>query len=98
MTETSELKETLIVALNAFLEREMSYDARAKLFEEIISRFVAHNPVESQVKNMFDAFLEGIISPKHKAIFWGDRLLSLDKSAGFLNNPSCLRNYESIRG
>jgi O-methyltransferase len=46
---------------------------------------------------MFDAVLWEIIAPKH-TIFWGDRLLSLDKAAGFLENPSFLRSYETIRG
>lgn len=97
MTGTSELGDALSAALNSFLEQEESYDNRAGVFNEIVSKFAAHNPVASQVKDMFDAVLWEIIAPKH-AVFWGDRLLSLDKAAGFLENPSFLRSYETIRG
>jgi hypothetical protein len=97
MTGTSELGDALSAALDSFLEEETSYENRASAFKEITSRFAAHNPVASQVKDMFDAVLWEIIAPKH-TIFWGDRLLSLDKAAGFLENPSFLRSYETIRG
>jgi O-methyltransferase len=34
----------------------------------------------------------------HHRIFWGDQLLTLDKSAGFLDDPQFLKTYKAIRG
>jgi len=34
-----------------------------------------------------DAFFQKVIKPFSKSYFWGDRLLTLDKSKGFLNDP-----------
>jgi hypothetical protein len=34
----------------------------------------------------------------HLSVFWGDRLLTLDKSAGFLNDPDFVAAIQSIRG
>src|SRR5450631_1077802 len=69
----------VVTALNAFFKREPSYDKRNELFAALIARFVAHNPVESQVKAMFNAVLDKIVAPMHHSIFWGDRMLTLDK-------------------
>ncbi len=38
------------------------------------------------------------IAPQHHSIFWGDRLLTLDKSAGFLDEPSFRRAFDAVRG
>ena len=34
----------------------------------------------------------------HRRVFWGDRMLTLDKSAGFLDDPRFLEAYKAIRG
>lgn len=36
---------------------------------------------------IFDAVLASAVVPHHRSVFWGDRLLTLDKSAGFKDNP-----------
>ena len=36
---------------------------------------------------IFDAVLYGVVRPYHQNVFWGDRLLTLDKTAGFLAEP-----------
>src|ERR1700681_4140601 len=36
---------------------------------------------------IFDAVLYGVVRPYHQNVFWGDRLLTLDKTAGFLSEP-----------
>jgi O-methyltransferase len=36
---------------------------------------------------IFDLALCGVVRPYHQAVFWGDRLLTLDKAAGFLSEP-----------
>lgn len=43
-------------------------------------------------------FINDDISSKHQSLFWGDRLLSLDKSAGFLSDPDFFSAFKSIRG
>jgi hypothetical protein len=37
---------------------------------------------------VFDCVLFSIVKPYHQSVFWGDRLLTLDKSAGFLTEPA----------
>ena len=39
-----------------------------------------------------------VLSKDHKSIFWGDRLLTLDKSAGFLDNSKFRAAFDKIRG
>ncbi|MGE3304321.1 MAG: hypothetical protein AB7M12_14545, partial [Hyphomonadaceae bacterium] len=39
-----------------------------------------------------------LLTRDHRSVFWGDRLLSLDKSAGFLEEPSFRAAYAAIRG
>jgi hypothetical protein len=36
---------------------------------------------------IFDLVLYGVVRPYHQSVFWGDRLLTLDKTAGFLSEP-----------
>ena len=36
---------------------------------------------------IFDLVLAGVVRPYHQNVFWGDRLLTLDKTAGFLGEP-----------
>ena len=88
----------VLVALDAFLKREQSYEARSKLFAASVSRFAQHNPVQSQVKVMFGAFLEKIIAPLHHSVFWGDRMLTLDKAAGFFEEEAFRRSYQAVHG
>jgi hypothetical protein len=48
--------------------------------------------VRSRVRHLsaqiFDLTLRTLVRPFHHGLFWGDRLLTLDKSAGFLADPS----------
>jgi O-methyltransferase len=89
---------TVVGTLDAFLEKELSYDKRDELFAALVSRFAAHNPVESQVKAMFDAVLTKIVAPMHGSVFWGDRMLTLDKAAGFFDDATFRHHYEVVRG
>ena len=47
-----------------------------------------------------DEFNEAVdrIVPDHASVFWGDRLLTLDKSAGFLEDEKFKRAFAEIRG
>jgi O-methyltransferase len=46
----------------------------------------------------FNSVIEDTLKQDHKAIFWGDRLLTLDKSAGFLDRQDFSAALEQIRG
>jgi len=46
----------------------------------------------------FNRVVADVLPRDHKAVFWGDRLLTLDKSAGFLARPDFTAALESIRG
>jgi O-methyltransferase len=50
---------------------------------------------------IFDLTLRRLVEPMHHGFFWGDRLLTLDKSAGFLDEPAfrdALQQAESSTG
>jgi hypothetical protein len=48
------------------------------------------------------AFIDFVIAhllPRdHRSIFWGDRMLTIDKAAGFLNEPTFRAAFEQIHG
>jgi|GEM_PF-294603 len=48
------------------------------------------------------AFIDFVIShllPRdHKSVFWGDRMLTIDKAAGFMNEPAFKAAFERIHG
>jgi len=46
----------------------------------------------------FTALLEQAMPRHNYRVFWGDRLLTLDKSAGFLDDPTFMAAYGRIRG
>jgi hypothetical protein len=47
---------------------------------------------------LVDRTINHAIAPFHDSIFWGDRLLTIDKSAGFLSDPSFREAYDAVRG
>lgn len=47
---------------------------------------------------LVDSMVKHQIEPHHHSIFWGDRMLSLDKSMGFLSDPAFNKAYHAIRG
>src|SRR5262245_23621080 len=46
-----------------------------------------HAADERVAARIFDAVLAAAVAPHHQSVFWGDRLLSLDKSASFREDP-----------
>jgi O-methyltransferase len=46
---------------------------------------------------IFDFVLFAFVAPFHKTLSWGDRLLTLDKSAEFKNDPQFKRSVEQCR-
>jgi len=60
--------------------------------------FVRQVPTPEVAAGLFEKAITDTVLPYHHAYFWGDRLLSLDKSAGFLSDPSFAAAYQAIRG
>jgi len=53
------------------------------------------------VARIFDFVLYKVVRPYHQNVFWGDRLLTLDKTAGFLAEPgfqAALKQADSSTG
>lgn len=53
---------------------------------------------EREFAEFFSALIQRGIGRFHTRFFWGDRLLTLDKSAGFLDDPKFRASYNHIRG
>ena len=88
----------VMAALDTFLKSEQSDDARGELFAAISARFAADRPSQGQIRTMFNAVLDHILRPLHHSIFWGDRMLTIDKAAGFFEEEAFSRSYQTIRG
>jgi len=88
----------VMAALDEFLRQEQSYDTRGELFAAIAARFAAEHPPSSQIRTMFNAVLDHVLAPMHHSVFWGDRMLTIDKAAGFFDEEAFDRSYRTIRG
>jgi O-methyltransferase len=53
---------------------------------------------EKMVTSIFNSVLEKVLPRLHSRIFWGDRMMTLDKNAGFLDDPQFTAAYQAIRG
>jgi len=54
-------------------------------------------PIENHAEQV-NKTIQDHIAPQHHSVFWGDRLLTIDKSAGFLDNPAFAKAFQTIRG
>jgi O-methyltransferase len=59
---------------------EITLDAALKIVRD-------HAGNEHVAARIFDAVLSEAVASHHRSIFWGDRLLTLDKSAAFRSDP-----------
>lgn len=69
-------------------------EAAAALADQCIAALADHTARAA----FFDRVIAGLLSQDHARIFWGDRLLSLGKSMGFLDEPGFAAAYAAIRG
>jgi O-methyltransferase len=46
----------------------------------------------------FNAVIKNAIPADHSRVFWGDRLISLDKACGFLDDEKFRQSFEAVRG
>lgn len=45
-----------------------------------------------------DFFVREILKRDHHSVFWGDRMLTLDKSMGFFDDPAFMSAWTAVRG
>jgi O-methyltransferase len=60
-----------------------------------------HAGDEHVAARIFDTVLSAAVAPQHRSLFWGDRLLTLDKSAAFRDDPrfaAAMRRVNSDTG
>lgn len=72
----------------------VSVDAAAALAD----RCIAALDGDIARATFFDRVIASLLSKDHARIFWGDRMLSLGKSMGFLEDPSFAAAFTAIRG
>jgi len=66
--------------------------------EQLLQQLQEQASTQEEVAALFNRILEQILAPQHATQFWGDRMLTLDKSAGFLEEPGFAEAFQSIRG
>lgn len=68
------------------------YDAeKRRLVRDLLAK-------PEQLAAFADFFVREILARDHHSVFWGDRLLSLDKSMGFFSDPRFVEAWEAVRG
>lgn len=45
-----------------------------------------------------DFVMRMLLTRDHHSVFWGDRMMTLDKSMGFLSDPAFLQAWDAVRG
>lgn len=70
----------------------------ASSFNDVMSFIEQSNISHEQATALIDAVIERTLMPQHHSVFWGDRLLTIDKSAGFMSDPAFSEAYQQIRG
>jgi O-methyltransferase len=51
---------------------------------------------ERDAAPIYDKVLRGLVAPYHRSLFWGDRLMTLDKSAAFRSDPSFAEAMKAV--
>jgi hypothetical protein len=60
--------------------------------------FLAHLGDPARMAPFVDFVMRRLLASHHHGIFWGDRMLTLDKAAGFLSDPAFAAAWEQVRG
>src|SRR5579864_5179670 len=76
--------------LEALLQSPLGEDAALRLSECF--------PDYRTLAPFFDFLIRRVVARDHRSVFWGDRLLTLDKQAGFLRDPAFAEAWEQVRG
>jgi len=62
-----------------------------------LGQTLSHVPPEKQAK-MFKASIKYLCEPFHQAVFFGDRLLTIDKAASFLDDEKFAKSFKAVVG
>jgi O-methyltransferase len=65
---------------------------------DVTARLLSQLPDAAARAAFMDFVAREVLPRDHHSVFWGDRLLSLDKSMGFLSDPAFARAWEQVRG
>jgi hypothetical protein len=60
--------------------------------------FLSAFETEQQMAGFIDFVVTHLLTRDHRSIFWGDRMLTIDKSAGFLAEPAFQAAFARIHG
>lgn len=69
-----------------------------KLSEDFRAALEAEQLKPREKARLFNQILDLLVVPQHATMFWGDRMLTLDKSAAFLAEKEFQQAFESVRG
>lgn len=79
--------------------RKIREDAQAtRSLNGVLAKISSANLRHDAAAKVVDRMIEAVVEPNHHSVFWGDRLLTVDKSAGFMSDPSFRKAYDTIRG
>jgi hypothetical protein len=60
--------------------------------------FLAHLGDPARMGPFIDFVVRRLLGSQHGSLFWGDRMLTLDKAMGFLGDPAFTAAWEQVRG
>jgi O-methyltransferase len=63
----------------------------------IVQEFMAGSPSAAERAAFLDAVIESTVASNHSNVFWGDRLLTLDKAGSFLSDEAFRKALQAIR-
>lgn len=90
------MNEFISISQKLVLLQEEQRREMTKLKSMHVSNHLATD--EKAASQLVDEVIQEAIAPNHQCYFWGDRLLTIDKSAGFLSDPSFSAAYHKVRG
>jgi hypothetical protein len=71
-------------------------EALSPPFDEAV--FLRHLGDPARMAPFIDFVMRRLLASHHHGIFWGDRMLTLDKAMGFLGDPAFTAAWEQVRG
>jgi O-methyltransferase len=79
--------------------KKLAAIARPKPSLDKTLAYLQSNPLSPEAAaECVDRVIDDVVAPYHHSVFWGDRLLTIDKSAGFMSDPVFHKAYNAIRG
>jgi O-methyltransferase len=88
----------MLARIKGKIQRMRTEEAANNALEQLKQQLQDQHLSPAQTAVLLDLILEKTVAPNHLSMFWGDRLLTLDKSAGFLSDPPFRAAYDAVRG